>query len=491
MIEDRFSISVNVSGYNESEKESPIYLVYISKKNYNGNMDLLIISDEKSYEECDTIEDCKNKSHYVYIKHFDRLMTNKSKYDGKKYFCKRCLLCFSSERVLNNHIRVCLMINGEQSVKMGEGSISFTNHSRQIPVPFKIYADFECILEKVDSEAKRSRANEVSEELYQNHVPCGYSYKLVCVDDKFTEDTVVYRGKDWVRHFINQILITCKYCKKIKKHCFNKNLLMTKEDERKFQASDKSWFCEKLFDEADIKVRDHCHISGKFRGAAHQSCNINLKMTNRVLVIFHNLRGYDSHLIFKELSNFDVDINVIPNGLEKYMAFIINKNLIFIDSMQFMNSSLDSLIKNLSDSDFKHLSNEFKDTAQLELVKQKGVYPYEYMHCSDKFDKRELPSKRQFYSTLKCVGISGEEYERAKKLWNVFKMENMGDYHDLYLKTDVLLLCDVFEKFINTCSTYYGLDPCHYFSAPGLSWDAMLKMTCIKLDCISDIDMQG
>ena len=124
-----------------------------------------------------------------------------------------------------------------------------------------------------------------------------------------------------------------------------------------------------------------------------------------------------------------------------------------------MNSSLDSLVKNLSDSDFKYLSSKFKDTAQLDLVKQKGVYPYEYMNCFDKFDKRQLPSKKRFYSTLKSVGISSEEYERAKKVWEVFKMKNMGDYHDLYLKTDIFLLCDVFEKFINTCSTYYGLDP--------------------------------
>ena len=207
-----------------------------------------------------------------------------------------------------------------------------------------------------------------------------------------------------------------------------------------------------LFDEPDIKVRDHCHISGKFRGAAHQSCNINLRITNRVPIIFHNLRGYNSHLIIKELGNLNVDVSVIPNGLEKYMSFIVDKNLVFTDSMQFMNSSLDSLVKNLNDSDFKHLSKEFKDVTQLDLVKQKGIYPYEYMNCFDKFDKRELPSKKQFYSTLKGVGISSEDYERAKKVWNVFKMKNMDDYHDLYSKTDVLLLCDVFEKFINTCS---------------------------------------
>ena len=155
-----------------------------------------------------------------------------------------------------------------------------------------------------------------------------------------------------------------------------------------------------MFDESSIRVRDHCHITGKFRGAAHQDCNINLKITNRVPVIFHNFRGYDSHLIIKELGNFDVDVTGIPNGLEKYMAFIINKNLIFIDSIQFMNSSLDILVKTLNDSDFKKLSKEFKDNLQLELVKQKGVYPYEYMDCFDKFNKCRLPAKKKGFIVL-------------------------------------------------------------------------------------------
>ena len=171
------------------------------------------------------------------------------------------------------------------------------------------------------------------------------------------------------------------------------------------------------------------------------------------------------------------------------MAFTINANLVFIDSMQFMNSSLDSLINNLSDNDFKYLSEEFKGEF-LELVKQKGVYPYEYMDSFKKFSENKLPDRCKFFSSLKDVCISEKDYLKAKYFWNVFKMNTMGDYHDLYLKADVLLLADVFEKFINTCLDYYGLDPCHYFNSPGLSWDAMLKMTGIELDLISDIDMQ-
>ena len=125
----------------------------------------------------------------------------------------------------------------------------------------------------------------------------------------------------------------------MKKH-FNKNLVMTEDKENLFQKTNSSWICEKLIDNDDEKVRDHCHITGKFRGAAHWSCNINFQLTKKIPVIFHNLKGYDSHLIFSVLHKFNLKINVIPNGLEKYMAFFLNKNLVFIDSMQFINSSL-------------------------------------------------------------------------------------------------------------------------------------------------------
>ena len=130
-----------------------------------------------------------------------------------------------------------------------------------------------------------------------------------------------------------------------------------------------------MFDVSDNKVRDHCHVSREYRGAARWSCNVNFKVTKKVSVIFHNLEGYNSHLIFKELSKFNVKISVIPNGLEKNMNFTINRNVVFIDSMQFMKSSLDSLVKNLMDEDFKYLSEQYRGEL-LRLVREKGVYPY-------------------------------------------------------------------------------------------------------------------
>ena len=263
---------------------------------------------------------------------------------------------------------------------------------------------------------------------------------------------------------------------------------MSAEEEERFQLSNNCWICDELFDVGDDQVRDHCHIAGKYRGAAHWSCNTNLGSSKKIPVIFHNLRDYDSHLIIKEITKLEVKVSVIRNGLEKYMAFTINRNLVFIDSLQFRNSSLDSLVKNLSDNDFKYLSEEFSDEF-LGLVTQKGVYPYEYMDIFKKFSENKLPDKCKFLSSLKDVCIGEKDYLKANNIWSVFKINTVGDYHDLYLKTNVLLLANAFEKFISTCLDYYGLDPYHYFSSPGLSWDAMLKMTKIELDLISDIDM--
>ena len=170
------------------------------------------------------------------------------------------------------------------------------------------------------------------------------------------------------------------------------------------------------------------------------------------------------------------------------MAFTVNKNPVFTDSMQFMNLSLDLLAKNLMDNDFKYLPEEFSG-AFLKLVKEKGVYPHEYMSSFKKFSENRLPDRSKFFSSLKDECISEKYYQRANNVWNAFKMKTLGDYHNLYLKADVLLLADVFEKFIKTCLNYDKLGPCHYFGSPGLAWDAMLKMTKIELELISHIVM--
>ena len=166
------------------------------------------------------------------------------------------------------------------------------------------------------------------------------------------------------------------------------------------------------------------------------------------------------------MNKFNFKVNVTPNGMERYISFTVDNKVIFIDIMLFMNSSLDKLIKNLND--LKYLNKVFNEE-QLELVKQKGIYPYEYMNNFKRFKENCLPDKDCFFNSIKDCGITDEEYFRAIDIWKFFNIKNLGEYHDLYLKTGVLFLCNVFEKFIDICLKDYGLDPCHYFSICRLS----------------------
>ena len=267
-------------------------------------MDLLLLIDNE-------------KSHYVYIKDFNRFMFHRTKSQNQKWFCKSCLQCFSSENILIKHKEIYLSINSKQSVKLEEEIIKIEYYFKQIPVPFKIYADFECNFKKI-------QCNEGSyTKKYQDHIPCSFTYKIVCNDDRFSKSSIIYRGENAAYEFIKAILEKHKYCKKIMNKHFNKNLITTEEEENLFQQSNKCWICKKLIDNDKDKVRDHCHISGKFRGAAHKSCNLNFKLTKKAPVIFHNVRGYDSHSVFNELDKFVIKIKLIPNGLDKIYGIFL------------------------------------------------------------------------------------------------------------------------------------------------------------------------
>ena len=134
---------------------------------------------------------------------------------------------------------------------------------------------------------------------------------------------------------------------------FNKESVMTKKDNEDFENSNKCWICDNDYIDGDVRVKGHCHITGKYRGFAHRDCNINVKLNHKIPVVFHNLENYDSHLIIQELGKFNLQINVTPNGLEKYVSFSINNKLSFIDNFQFPSSSLDNLVKDLAKDDFK------------------------------------------------------------------------------------------------------------------------------------------
>ena len=208
--------------------------------------------------------------------------------------------------------------------------------------------------------------------------------------------------------------------------------------------------------------------------------------------MFHNLKGYDSHVIFKHLTRFFApkDVNVIATNMEKYLAFEI-EGLRFVDSLQFLNCGFDTLVKNLTkdgNSKFEHMRRLYPNDEQFKLLLRKGVYPYEYMDCAERMKETTLPAQDQFFSHLTDEHISSQDYSHAQEVWAKFDMHRMHNYHDLYLETDVILLADVFEEFRKMSLNFYKLDPLHYVSSPGLSWDACLKMTNVTLELLTDPD---
>ena len=245
-----------------------------------------------------------------------------------------------------------------------------------------------------------------------------------------------------------------------------------------------------LQDLAGDSVRDHCHITGKYRGAALSACNLKLRLnpkTTVVPVVFHNLRGYDSHLLMQAISKVEGKVSCIPNNTEKYISFALGQ-LRFIDSAQFLLASLDKLVAANRPKAFQITEQYEPNEARRKLIMRKGVYPYEYMDFWARFEETQLPPKEAFYSKLSDENINEADYAHARQVWTTFGCKTLGDYSDLCCRTDVLLLADVFETFRKTCLRQYGLDPAHYYTAPGLSWDALLKKTEVGLELLKDYD---
>ena len=495
------TISVNLFGYDSDD--SKVYPLYIS--NCQGRphqIDLLLLSEN-------------GNKHYCWIKDLNKLMADYNKNGNRKWFCKRCLHAFSREDLLIKHKDRCAEfgIQRTELPAVGKNTLKFTNYQKGLPSPFVIYCDFESILVKLDDGlglnrmeniiiGKETNGDQPATTKTQEHIPCGFHIYTVCFDDPTkNSQPIIYRGPDCMNRFYQALTNENNRIQQILSN--PAPMIYGLADERKFRNRKRCHICSQKFKANSTKgktlftkVRDHCHITGKFRGPAHEACNLNYKFCQslnrkvKVPVIIHNLRGYDSHLIIKHFHDRSANISCIPNNMEKYMALAIN-NLQFIDSFQFMSDSLETLVGNLKRggiAEFK-ITSKFYRGEQLELMTQKGIYPYSYMDSWERFNETELPPKSAFYNDLSEEKISDKDYQTAQKIWTTFGCQTLGDYHDIYLKSDVLLLADVFESFRRTSLRYYGLDPANYFTAPGMAWDALLKLTGVQLELLTDIDM--
>ena len=404
-------------------------------------------------------------------------------------------------------------VEGQQiEMPTPDEKLKFKHHFKKLRCPFVIYADFECLTE----ELKQPEDDEIKTYKYQEHKPCGFMNLVNAVDN--TNQEFLYRGDDAVDVFckkINEIREEIK-----EKMQEKKEIEMTDEDKKDFETATHCFLCGDRFNktyktekeaEKYKKVRDHCHFTGKYRGCAHSICNLNYCNRHfKIPVFFHNMKNYDGHLIIQnaeKLSN-KKKIDVIAQNSEKFISIGFD-SLSVKDSFSFITASLDKLVSmtKYDNTDEKERSkwvlrdnwqsnlrysskNDIIKTEKcLDLLTEEGVYPYDYMNAFEKFNDEQLPSKEQFYSRLTEEDITNDDYNKAKKVWKHFDSKNLGEYHDLYLKTDVLLLTDVFENFRDMCLSYYGLDPVYHYTLPNFAFDAMLKLTGIEIDLVYNQEM--
>ena len=494
---DRFEsqnpeISITVLGYNKDER---IYPLKISK--YTGSkhdITLLLIKDG-------------DNSHYCLVKNISALLSSQiNNHKGTRNICLNCFNGFNTQDSLNKHKEYCY---NNECVKINmppSGSfLEFKNFVHSEKAPFAIYADFESLIKPLnvcDPDPEKSYTKK-----YQKHEPISFCYYIKSFDESVYKSKLrVYTKKeesdyDAMDTFINWLESDVKEIANLE----NKDMIFTPENEKEFINALNCWICGEYM--GNDRVRDHCHFTGKFRGAACNSCNLKLRRQNNISVFFHNLSGYDSHLFIKKLGTPEEKENIdgIPSNEEKYISFsktIItgqykNKEgetkdktfkIIFKDSLKFMLSSLGALVNNLPRDAFNNLLKYFT-SEHAEILKQKGFYPYEYMDNVERFKENKPPPLKAFYSKLSGRGITKTDYKHVWNVWNTFNMKSLKDYHELYNLTDVLLLADVFENFRDLCLKIYGLDPVYYYTTPGLAWDACLKITNIQLELLSDVNM--
>lgn len=496
--EKQNDISINVYVLQKRGKNFHTAPAHLTGDKRDRHVNLLLV--EESYEDNEnneyTSEECESggfiqvKRHYVWVKNLSRLVCNQlAKTQHKKFICDRCLQYFRCNEKLIQHTRDCGEINGCKVIlpsKRGNNHLlKFKNHKNKERSPFIIYADFECLLKRVEQPE-----NPKNTEIQQLHEAFSIGYYIKCSFNDSQSSYNSYRGPKPAVWFTRELL---RWSRELEGAYGNPApMQLTPEEEASFQDAVTCHICEKV---CAVKVRDHCHLTGRYRGVAHKKCNINYQDSRVIPVIFHNLSGYDSHIIIREIATgFEGSIDILPLNNERYISFTkhVKNSLIkfrFLDSFRFLTTSLDKLASYLDS--FKIVRKEFNYLSddKFKLITRKGIFPYEYVDNLTKLDVLTLPDQDDFYSHLTDSSVSDVEYEHAQSVWREFNIRNLGEYSDLYLKTDVLLLADVFEAFRDSCLGTYKLDPAHYYTTPGLTWDAMLNYTEVELELLTDIDM--
>ncbi len=507
-----FPVSISDTTIKKFERQNPNILIALYTWKVKGLVPIRIPpkNENKTLVRLLLIDDGE-KQHYCWIKDLSKLINNRSKNGHRQYICDWCLGHVTLDKKKHEeHMEDCLKVSKspqktEPAKEKNKVYYPYQLKKRMF-VPYHIVADFEAILAKI--KVKKGKG-----EKYQKHIPCSYSYTKVRYDG-VSEPKKEYIGEDAAKNFV--ITIINEYFKIREEFSNPKPMIpLTPEELITHNSATCCWICEEQYKYGETRVMDHCHITGKYRGSAHSNCNLQLKIEPskmHVPVVFHNGSGYDNHIVMQGIGAIECkqEISCIPKNYEKYLSYRIG-NLRFIDSAEFAKISLEKFAENVGageckDENCNHLFRIDKEKCFVHVDKfsitrsqvkphllkyylRKGVFPYDWFDSFEKFNATSLPSKEAFYSRLHKRGITDKQYEYAQEVWSAFNCKTFKDYHDVYLATDVLLLADCMLEFRCTSYKTYGLDPLWYYSAPGLFWDALFKVTGQKLELITDMNM--
>ena len=418
--------------------------------------------------------------HWAVIRDHDRLicMSKGNTKKWKKLICTNCHNKYYSQAKLDFHKEMCLN-NEEQIIVMPKPGqvIKFKNYKNMMFVPVVMYADFEC---------------------YQKngkHTPSGFGLYVKSIDDNIYNSKYISRTFDGnvPKEFVRQVLEIRDEIDKMG----SRKMMLTKEDWSHYESTNICWICNGEISispgvrKSDSKVKDHCHFTGKYRGPAHSKCNLLLRRQRFIPVVFHNMKGYDSHLFIRAFSGIKEVPGGIPENEQKFKMITLTKNgssqIKFLDSLEFKDKTLDKLVKELSD--YPILRSDPEIGKHFEIFRRKGVFPYEWFDSFEKLSETEFPPHSEFTSSLNGgKNISEDDYEYVKFVYEKF-CKNFGEFHDLYMKVDVLLHADVMENFRKDAYGGFKLDPFNYITQASYAWDCVLKFSGVELEMLSDQDM--
>ena len=467
-LEKNSCVSVNVYGYDKIPY--PYYISEFVKKLYH--VDVLL-----------------HNNHYYLIRNMSTFASGEKSNRRKCYVCQYCLCYFVKKERYDLHVELCVKGGHQYEFPHKDAAqLNFSNYSNIVPASFVMYCDLEAMI------TKEVKVNRVKIQTKSVHVPIAVGVITVCRPKKeFGSLPMIYTGADCIDVLLQFIQSEVSRVSNILKNVYVP-CIMRPEDKYMHKHAKHCFMCRKKFSDFRHldKVRDHCHLSGKFRYTLCSTCNLTrAKRPPEIHLFFHGLSNYDSHFIIQKLYNFSsTEIKIIPKNTEKYLSFSVGC-VHFKDSYQFLSESLAILVQNLMDKGSDHFVyvNKFiKDDEQRELLKQKGIFPYNYMKDVHVLRKKHLPKKEEFFNDLTCQHITKDEYDFAQKVWDRFSCKTFQDYMEIYLLADCLLLCDVFENFRSNCLQQYNIDPCYYFSAPHFTFDAFLRHSSLTLELLSDIN---